>query len=158
LERFYQSTEENQTLGPGQGSTAATDIWCIIHGILMHTVATYFIGIILVSVSGIILHKHVGEGLIDDTGLAASAQSSTETTSSRNKQFSSDESTLFLKIQKILQFFLELLQVSGGDLNITTCACFTVFHRWTGGEATLLEIQDSHPLMTITHPHSGKFK
>jgi hypothetical protein len=39
-ESFYQSTEENQTFGLGQGSTAAPDIWCIIHGILMHTVAT----------------------------------------------------------------------------------------------------------------------
>jgi hypothetical protein len=53
-ERLYQSTKEKQMFGLGQGSTAATDIWCIIHGILMHTVVTYFSGIILVSVSGMI--------------------------------------------------------------------------------------------------------
>jgi hypothetical protein len=75
----------------------------------MHTVATYFIGIILVSVSGMIQHKRIGEGIIDYTGLAASAQSSTEMTPSRYKQFSPDESTLFIKMQKIIQFFLELL-------------------------------------------------
>jgi hypothetical protein len=57
-----------QTFGLGQGSTAATDIWCIIHVILMHTVSTHFISIILVYVSGIIQHKRIGEGLIDDTG------------------------------------------------------------------------------------------
>jgi hypothetical protein len=39
-ESFYQSTDEKQTFGLGQVSTATTYIWCIIHGILMHTVAT----------------------------------------------------------------------------------------------------------------------
>jgi hypothetical protein len=96
-------------------------------------------------------HKHVGEGLINDTGLTASTHSSSETTLS-------DESTLLLKMQKILQFFLEPLQVAGGDLNIAKCACFTVFHLRTRGKATLIKIQDSHPIMTITHPHSGEIK
>jgi hypothetical protein len=59
---------------------------------------------------------------------------------------------------KMLQFFLELLQVAGGDLNISKCACFTVFHRWICGRASLLKIQDPHPLMTITHPHTGEIK
>jgi hypothetical protein len=61
-------------------------------------------------------------------------------------------------MQKIIQFFLELLQVAGGDLNISKYACFAVFHRWTGGKATLLKIQDSHPIMIITHPRSGELK
>jgi hypothetical protein len=91
----------------------------------MRTITTYFIVIILVSISGVIQHTRVGEVLIDDTGLAASAQSSTEITLSRNKQLSPNESALFLKMPKILQFFLELLVVIGGDLNIATCACFT---------------------------------
>jgi hypothetical protein len=111
----------------------------------MHTVATYFIGIILVSVSGMIQHKRIGESLIYDTVLAASAQSSKETTPSRHKQFSPDESALFIKMQKILQCFLELLQVAGGDLNIAKCACFTVFHRWSGGKEQL-----SLRFMTLT--------
>jgi hypothetical protein len=121
-ERFYQSTEENHTFGLVKVSTAAADIWCIIHGILMHTVATYFICIILVSVSGITQHKRIGEGLIDDTGLAASALLSNETASSRNKQFKPDESALYLNMQTILQFSLDLLQVARGNLNIATCA------------------------------------
>jgi hypothetical protein len=75
-ERLYQSTEEMQTFGIVQGSTAATDIWCIIHGILMHTVSTHFISIILVYISGTIQQKRIGEVLIDDTGISVSAQSS----------------------------------------------------------------------------------
>jgi hypothetical protein len=124
----------------------------------MYTIATYFVGIILVSVSGTIQHKRVGEGLIDDTGLAYSAQSSTEISSTTLKDFSPDESILFDKMQKMLQFFLGLLQVSGGDLNIYKCACFTVFYRWCRGRSTLLKINASHPLVTITHPHTGEIK
>jgi hypothetical protein len=157
-ERSYQSTEQKQTFGLGQGSTAASDIWCIVHGILMHTIATYFDGVIFVSVSGLIQHKRVGEGLIDDTGLAYSALSSTKISSATLKDFSPDESALFDKMQKMIQFSLELIQVAGGDLNISKCAWFTVFHRWSAGRASLLKIKDSHPLMTITHPHTWAIK
>jgi hypothetical protein len=76
----------------------------------------------------------------------------------KNKDFSPNESSLFTKMQKMLQFFLEILQVAGGDLNISKCACFTVFHRWSGGHASLLKIKDSHPIMTITHLHTGEIK
>jgi hypothetical protein len=51
-DRFYQSTDDKQIFGLVQGSTAESDIWFIIHGILMHTVATYFISIVLISISG----------------------------------------------------------------------------------------------------------
>jgi hypothetical protein len=54
--------------------------------------------------------------------------------------------------------FLELLQVIGGDLNISKCACFTNFHRRSGGKATLLKKQIQHPFMTITHPITGEIK
>jgi hypothetical protein len=139
----YQSTENKHNFSLGQGSTPPSNIWCIIHGILVHTVVTYFVGIILVSVSGTIQHTRVGEGLIDDTGLAYSAQSSTEISSTTIKDFSPDESIIFDKMQKMLLVFLELLQVSGGVLNISKCTCFTVFHRWCGGQATLIKIKAS---------------
>jgi hypothetical protein len=117
-DRFYQSPDDKQTFGLGQGSTAASDMWCIIHRILLHTAATYFIGIVILSVYGSAHHKRVGEGFIDDIGHVASSKSSIEITPTRNKYFSPDESALFTKMQKILQFFLKLLQVAGGDLNI----------------------------------------
>jgi hypothetical protein len=90
--------------------------------------------------------------LIGDTGLAASAQSSIEITPSSNKYFSAEEGDLFIKMHKILQFFLELLQVAGGDLNISKYACFTIFHRWSGGRATLLKTHESHLIMTVKLP------
>jgi hypothetical protein len=67
----------------------------ISHGIIIHNVAPYFIGIVIVSISGSIHHKRVGEGRIDDTGFAASAQSSIEIMPTKNKDFSPDIFTLF---------------------------------------------------------------
>jgi hypothetical protein len=110
-----------------------------MHGILMHNVDTYFVGIILVCVSGIIQHKCVGEGIINNTSLAYSAPSSTEFSSTKIKDFSADESILFGKMQKMLQFFLKLLQVAGAVLNISKFSCFTVFHIWCDGRASLLK-------------------
>jgi hypothetical protein len=110
------------------------------------------------SVSNKIVHKRIGDGLIDDTGLVVSAQASKDITSSRVKRFSHDEAVLFTRTNRMIQFFLKLLQVAGGDLNISKCACFTVFHRWQGGRATLLCTHHSHPTMTITHPSTGELK
>jgi hypothetical protein len=110
-----------------------------MHGNLMYTFDTYFVGIILVSVSGRKQHKSVGEGLIDNTGLEYSAQFSTEISSTKIKDFSPNESILFDNIQKRLHFLPKLLQVSGGDLKISKFACLSVFHRWCGGRASLLK-------------------
>jgi hypothetical protein len=74
------------------------------------------------------------------------------------KRFTPDENSLFSRMKKMIQLFLELLQVAGGDLNIYKCAYFMGFHLWKGGRATLLRTHDSHPNMNITHPSSGELK
>jgi hypothetical protein len=61
-------------------------------------------------------------------------------------------------MNRMIKFFLEHLQVAEDDLNISKCACFTVFHHWKGGRATLLRTHDSHLPMTITHPSIGEVK
>jgi hypothetical protein len=70
------------------------------------------------SVSSNIIHKGIGKGLIDYTGLVVSSQPSTENTSTRMKHFTKDEDLPFVRMKKMIQFFLELLQVAGGDFNI----------------------------------------
>jgi hypothetical protein len=124
----------------------------------MNTIASAYIGFAMSSVSSKVVHKRIGEGLIDDTGLVVSAQASTEIISSHVKRLSNYEAALFARMNRMIQFFLELLQVAGGDLNISKCACFTIFHRWQGGHATLIRTQESHPTMTITHPSTGEVK
>jgi hypothetical protein len=124
----------------------------------MNTLTSAYIGFSMSSVSSKLVHKRIVEGLIVDTGLVISAQTSTEITSSRAKRFSNDEAALFTRTNRMIQFFLELLQVAGGDLNISKCACFTIFHYLQGGRATLFHTHNSHPTMTITHPSTGEVK
>jgi hypothetical protein len=124
----------------------------------MHTLTSSYIGFTMFSVSSKIVHKMIGEGLINNTGLVVSSQSYTEITSTCVKHFTPDENILFSRMKKMIQFFLELLQVAGGDPHISKCACFTVFHRWKGGRAMLLRMHDSHTTMTITHPSFGELK
>jgi hypothetical protein len=157
-ERCYQSSISKQSFGLGQGSTAASDIWCVIHGVLMHTLASAYIVFTMFSVSSKIVHTHIGEGLIEDNGLVVSAQSYTKIISTHVKRFTPDEDVLFSRMKKMIHFFLELLQVAGVDLNISKCACFTVFHHWKCGWATLLRTHDSHPIMKISHPSSGELR
>jgi hypothetical protein len=124
----------------------------------MNTLASAYIGFFMLSVSSKAVHKRIGEGLIDNTGLIISAQASTKIISTRFKRFSNDKAALFVPMNCVIKFFLELLQVAGGDLYISKRACFTLFHRWKGGRATLLRTHDSHPPMTITHPSTGEVK
>jgi hypothetical protein len=59
----------------------------------------------------------------DYMGLSPSAQHSTEVTGSYTLHFTVDELTLFEKFRGIIQFFLELSQLSVGDLHADTCPC-----------------------------------
>jgi hypothetical protein len=64
-EESYRSTLTELLFGIGQGSTAATDIFGVLHGLIMHAAALVFIGILFLSVSDILHHERIGEGFID---------------------------------------------------------------------------------------------
>jgi hypothetical protein len=157
-ERYYQPSPSKQSIGLGQCSTAASYIWCVINRVFMHTLASSYIGFAMFSFSSKIIHKRIDECLIDDTGVVVSSQSFTEITSTCVKRFTPDENSLCYRMRRMIQFFLKLLQVAGGDLNISKCSCFTVFHFWKGGRAMLLRTHDSHQNMNIAHPSYGELK
>jgi hypothetical protein len=93
---YYQSSTNTKNVGLGQGSTAASDIWCIINGILMHILAASYIGFAVFSVSSKIVHRRIGEGLIDDTGLISSSKSSSKITPLSRKRFTIEGGSVLL--------------------------------------------------------------
>jgi hypothetical protein len=93
-ERYYQSTSSKQNFGLGQGYTAVSDIWCVIHGVLMHTLASAYTGFTMYSVSSKVTHNQFGEGLVDGTGRVFSAQASTDITSTHVKRLTREEEAL----------------------------------------------------------------
>jgi hypothetical protein len=75
--RSYSSTLAKLLYGIGQGSTPATDLCGIIHGLVMNTPALSFIGILIISVSKQHQHERIGEGFINDTGMGTTNPHST---------------------------------------------------------------------------------
>jgi hypothetical protein len=54
------------------------------------------------------------------------------------------EEDLVEKMQVVIQFFLDLLQVTGGDLAPDKCVWNLIAHRWKNGLPALLSKHESH--------------
>jgi hypothetical protein len=59
-------------------------------------------------------------------------------------KLASDEEAMVKRMEDIIQFFLDLLQVTGGDLAPEKCVWYLIAHRWTKGIPTLLENKTTH--------------
>jgi hypothetical protein len=104
--------------------------------------------------SGTLCHERIGEGFIDDTGLGTKTPYCTAIIPSAKKELTNEEQTLHKKANYIIQFFLGLLHVILGDLNTSKSTSFIIFHSWSGGKSSLLRKHDSHPEITVVHPHT----
>jgi hypothetical protein len=47
-------------------------------------------------------------------------------------------------MEDIMQYFLDLLQVTGGDLAPEKCAWFLIAFRWKDGKVKMVQIKQSH--------------
>jgi hypothetical protein len=95
LTSSYRSTLAELIYGLGQGSTSVTDIWGVLHGLIMHAAALSFVGILLLSVSGLLHYERIGEGFIDDICLGTTDPHSTAITPMNQKVFTNEEYLLF---------------------------------------------------------------
>jgi hypothetical protein len=89
--RSYRSTLEELLNGLGQGSTSATDIWGIMHGLVMHVLALSFVGILILSVAKRLQHEPIGEVCIDDTCMGTANPHATSITLTSNKTLMNEE-------------------------------------------------------------------
>jgi hypothetical protein len=61
-----------------------------------------------------------------------------------------DEAELINQMQVVIQFFLDLLQVTGGDLAPEKCMWYLIAHRWKKGVPRLLAKRANHRGINIT--------
>jgi hypothetical protein len=54
------------------------------------------------------------------------------------KELSDISEIIVARMEEIIQFFLDLLQVTGGDLAPEKCAWFLIARRWKDDKATLI--------------------
>jgi hypothetical protein len=54
------------------------------------------------------------------------------------------EESLIAKMEEIIQLFLDILQVTGGDLAQEKCVWYLISHRWKDDKPRLLQKYSSH--------------
>jgi hypothetical protein len=59
------------------------------------------------------------------------------------------------RMQDIVQFFLDILQVTGGDLVSDKCAWYLIFHRCQNGKARLLQQHLQHKGISLLSRATG---
>jgi hypothetical protein len=71
------------------------------------------------------------------------------------KELTSDKEAMVKRMEYMIQFFLDLLQVTGGDLAPEKCVWYLIAHRWKKGVPTLLANNTTHRRITMTSKETG---
>jgi predicted RNase H-like HicB family nuclease len=64
-------------------------------------------------------------------------------------ELTTSEESLVAKMEEIIQLFLDLLQVTGGNLAPEKYVWYLISHRWNDGKPKLLQKHSSHPGIKI---------
>jgi hypothetical protein len=101
-------------------------------------------------------HVRPGDSFIEDTTAGvANYATAMAPVSAEVKELTQSEEDLIGQMKIIIQFFLDLLQVTGGDLAPENCVWFLIYHRWKNGKSRLLNVQDSHRGINIASRSTG---
>jgi hypothetical protein len=144
-EKIHGSTIDKLLYGIGQGSYASPILRGLINQLLVATLGEKFTCIRLVAIDGVEEHIRPGESFVDDTMTGTTNDDpELEPISTDRVELTTSEETLIEKMEEIIQLFLDLLQVTGGDLAQEKCVWYLISHRWKDGKPRLLQNHSSH--------------
>jgi hypothetical protein len=113
-DKTYGSTINKMLYGIRQDSCASPIIWALIHKLLLAALGENFTCIRLLVIYGIEEHIHPGDSFVDDTMTGTTNDDpELEPISNDRVESTASEETLIAKMEEIIQFFLDLLQVTG---------------------------------------------
>jgi hypothetical protein len=143
--KTYSSTLEKLLYGIGQGGCATPILWALLNQLLPTALGDKFDCSRLISVDGVEEHVSPGDAFVDDTTTGVTNDDTRiEPVDAEVTDLTLIEEELIGKMQTIIQFFHDLLQVTGGDLAPEKCVWFLIYHRWKNGKARLLTMKESH--------------
>jgi hypothetical protein len=94
---------------------------------------------------------------VDDTTTGATDDNhNIEPIPSSVRGLTQEEDSLVAQMEDIIQLFLDLLQVTGGDLAPERCAWYLIGHRWNKGFSKLIQIEPQHQSIAMTSMLSGQ--
>jgi hypothetical protein len=129
-DKTYSSTLEKLLYGIGQGGCASPILWALLNQLLLTALGDKFDCIRLIAVDGVEEHVLPGHAFVDDTTTGVTNDDTTmEPVDVEVTHLTLSEEELLGKMQMIIQFFLDLLQVTGGDLAPEKCVWFLICHR-----------------------------
>jgi hypothetical protein len=121
-DKTYGSTTKKLLYGIGQGSCASLILWALINQLLVAALGETFTCIRLVEIDGEEEHIRPGDSFVDDTTTGTTNDDSElEPVPHDISDLTSSKETIIAKMEEIIQFFLDLLQVTGGDLAPKKC-------------------------------------
>jgi hypothetical protein len=86
-----------------------------------------------------------GDSFVDDTTTGTTNDDSElDPVSHVISDLTSSEEPLIAKMEELIQFFLDLLQIAGGDLAPKKCVWYLISHRWKDGKSRPLLKHSSH--------------
>jgi hypothetical protein len=110
-----------------------------------------------VSLEGTTIDTCPGESFVDDTTTGATDDNhNLEPIPSSVRGLTQEEDSLVAGMEDIIQFLLDLLQVTGGDLAPEKCAWYLIVRRWNKGVPTLVQIEPQHRSISIISRSSGQ--
>jgi hypothetical protein len=144
-DKTYGSTTKKLLYGIGQGSCASPILWALINQLLLSALGEKFTYIRLVAIDGEEEHIRPGDSFVDDTTTGYTKDDpKLEPVSHDISELTTSEEIGIAKMEEIIRFFLDSLQVTGGDLAPEKCVWYLISHCWKDGNPRLLQKHSSH--------------
>jgi hypothetical protein len=116
-DKTYGSTIDKLLYSIGQCSCASPILRVLINQLILAAMGEKFTCIRLVAIDGVEEHIRPGDSFVDDTTTGSTNDDpELDTVSTDQAELTTSKETLVAKIEEIINFFLDLLQVIGGDL------------------------------------------
>jgi hypothetical protein len=114
---LYSSTVEKLLYGIGQGICSSPIMWALLNQLILTALEEKYECITVVSVDKSTISTRPGESFLDDTKTGTADDNVTkDPVPIDEKELTSDEEAMVKGMEDIIQFFLDLLQITGGDL------------------------------------------
>jgi hypothetical protein len=147
----YKSNMDKLLYGIGQEICSSPIVWALLNQVILTALGEEFDCISLMSVDGTTTDTHPWDSFMDDiTTVATDDNHNLEPILSSVRGIAQEEESLVARMEDILQFFLDLLQLTSGNLAPEKCAWYLIGHRWNKGVPTLVQIEPQHRSISMT--------
>jgi hypothetical protein len=126
----YSSTVEKLLYSIGKESCSSTILWALTNQLMLTALEEKYECITLVSVDRSKISTRPGDSFMDNTTTGTTDDDVTKDPFPIDeKELTSDEEAMVKRMEDTIQFFLDLLQVTGEDLAPEKCIWYLIAHR-----------------------------